>query len=109
MVDFLEGKKTNKEMQYLVDPYMDWLTREGVPVHDEFCVNLHEITVAPWPRFGMNGAAVHLKGRGDFVSIFLYELAPEASSAPIQHLFEEVILVIEGHGSASIEPKPMNP
>jgi hypothetical protein len=51
----------------------------------------------------MNGAAAHLKGRGDFISIFLYEIPPGAKSAPVQHLFEEVMLVIEGHGSATIE------
>jgi hypothetical protein len=103
MTDFLEGKKTNAEMRYLIDPYLDWLAGEGIPVHDEFCVNLHTLDVAPWPRFGMNGAAVHLKGRGDFISIFLYELAPGGKSEAIQHLFEEVIVVIEGHGSAQIE------
>jgi len=103
MTDFLEGKKTNAEMRYLVDPYKDWLADEGIPVHDDFCVDLHSLSVGPWPRFGMNSAAAHLKGRGDFISIFLYELPPGAKSAPIQHLFEEVILVIEGHGSATIE------
>ena len=102
MTDFLEGKKSNAEMRYLTDPYKDWLAGEGIPVHDDFCVNLHELPVGNWPRYGMNGAAVHLKGRGDFISIFLYELAPGAKSAPIQHLFEEVILVVEGHGSATI-------
>ncbi|MFM2128664.1 MAG: hypothetical protein RL477_210 [Pseudomonadota bacterium] len=101
--DFLEGKKTNAEMRYLVDPYLDWLKGEGVPVHDDFCVDLHKLAVARWPRFGMDGAAVHLKGRGDFISIFLYELPPGGKSAPLQHLFEEVVLVIEGHGSATIE------
>ncbi len=102
-MDYLEGTKTNAELRYLIDPYLDWLAEEGVPVHDDFCVNLHELPVGRWPRFGMDGAAVHLKGRGDFISIFLYELAPGAKSAPMQHLFEEVILVLEGHGSAAVE------
>ena len=103
MMEFVEGKKTNAELRFLVDPYKDWLEGEGVPVHDDFCVDLHSLEVGPWPRLGLEGAAVHLKGRGDFVSIFLYELAPGAKSAPMQHLYEEVILVVEGHGSAQIE------
>lgn len=88
---------------YLLDPYGAWAAGEGIPVHDEFCVDLHTLETRPWARTGTNGALVHLKGRGDFISIFLYELAPGAKSAPQQHLFEEVFLVIEGHGSAQIE------
>ena len=36
------------------------------------------VPTAPWPRFGVEGAIVHLKGRGDFVSIFVLDLAPGA-------------------------------
>ena len=99
-----EGSKVgNQEQRYLLDPYLDWAAGEGVPIHEGFCVDLHGLETAPWARTGTNGAFVHLKGRGDFISVFLYELTPGAKSAPCRHLFEEVFLVLSGHGSTQIE------
>jgi uncharacterized RmlC-like cupin family protein len=58
---------------------------------------------APWPRFGVEGGIVNLKGRGDFVSIFVLDLAPGAQAAPQKHMFEEVVYVLSGHGSTTVE------
>jgi mannose-6-phosphate isomerase-like protein (cupin superfamily) len=93
----------NQNLRYLLDPYLDWAKGEGVPIYDGFCVDLHTLETSPWARTGTNGAFVHMKGRGDFISVFLYDLSPGAKSIPQQHLFEEVFLVISGHGSAQIE------
>lgn len=46
---------------------------------------------------------MHLKGRGDFLAVFVIDLAPGASTEPQQHLYEEVIYVLEGHGSTTFE------
>ncbi len=51
--------------RYGIDPYLDWLAREGIPVTDDYGVYLFGVETAPWPRYGVNGAAVHLRGRGD--------------------------------------------
>ncbi len=93
----------NNDLRYLLDPYGDWAKGEGIPIHEEFCVDLHTLETGPWARTETNGALVHLKGRGDFASVLLYELAPAAVSSPQQHLFEEVMFVVEGHGSAQVE------
>jgi quercetin dioxygenase-like cupin family protein len=61
------------------------------------------VETKPWPRFGVNGAAVHCKGRGDFASMFLFEIPPGGSSTPQRHLYEEVIYVLEGTGSTQLE------
>ncbi|MCH8918066.1 MAG: hypothetical protein IIC52_08410 [Proteobacteria bacterium] len=87
----------------MLDPYLQWCGGEGIPIHEEFCVNLHQLETRPWARLGIDGALVHMLGRGDFISIFLYDIPPGAQSTPQQHLFEEVMLVVEGHGSAKIE------
>jgi mannose-6-phosphate isomerase-like protein (cupin superfamily) len=95
-----------KQTQYsgiLFEPYLDWAAGEGVPIVEDFCVDLHKVETAPWARAGVDGAFVHLKGRGDFISLFLYDLAPGAKSTPRGHLFEEVFMVLSGHGSTSIE------
>jgi len=86
-----------------VDPYLDWLKGEGIPTVEDFGVDLFNVPTKPWARMGINGAAVHLKGRGDFVSMFVLELPPGGSTAPQRHLFEEVLYVLSGRGSTTIE------
>lgn len=86
-----------------VDSYLDWLKNERIPLVEDFGVHLPEVETRPWPRYGVEGAAVHLKGRGDFVSMFLLDLAPGSASEPQRHLYEEVIYVLSGRGSTTIE------
>ncbi|MBA2690696.1 MAG: hypothetical protein H0U63_07830, partial [Burkholderiales bacterium] len=62
-----------------------------------------KVGTKPWPRFGVNGAAVHLKGRGDFISMFVLEIPPAGSTSPQRHLYEEVVYVLGGRGSTTIE------
>ena len=87
----------------LLDPYATWAAKEGVPITEDFGVDLLAVPTARWDRFGTEGGIVHLKGRGDFVSIFVLDLAPGAKSSPQKHMFEEVVYVLSGHGSTTIE------
>ena len=89
--------------RYGIDPYLDWLKGEGIPVVEDFGVYLFDVKTAPWPRYGVNGAAVHLKGRGDFANMFVLDIAPGKSTSPQRHLYEEVVYVLEGHGSTQVE------
>lgn len=87
----------------LLDPYVEWAAGEGVPVIEDFAVDLLTAPTKPWPRFGCDGAIINLKGRGNYCSIFLFELRPGAKSEPQRHLYEEVFYVLSGHGSTTIE------
>ena len=87
----------------LLDPYLDWAEAEGVPVVEDFGVDLLSADTAPWQRYGCDGAIIHLKGRGNFCSTFLLDVAPGAKTAPIRHLYEDVYYVLEGHGSTRVE------
>ena len=89
--------------RYGVDPYLDWISAEGVPVVQDYGIYLFDVETAMWPRYGMKGAVCHCEGRGDFASMFLFEIAPGGSSTPQRHLYEEVIYVLEGTGSTQIE------
>ena len=93
----------NRKDRVMLDPYLDWADGEGVPVIDDFGVDLLAAGTAPWPRFGVDGAIVHLKGRGNFVSVFLFDLAPGAKTAPLRHLYEDVYYVLSGQGSTKVE------
>ena len=89
--------------RYGIDPYLDWARGEGVPIYEDFGVDFFAIETARWDRYDAKGALVHVKGRGDFVTTYALELPPGGRAAPQQHLFEELVLVLEGHGSTTVE------
>jgi quercetin dioxygenase-like cupin family protein len=103
MTDGMSDGMNESGQNFLRDPYLEWCASEGVPIVNEFAVNLHDVETAPWARMGANGAFVHLEGRGDFMSIFVIDLAPGAKTAPQHHLYEEVVYVLTGQGSTTIE------
>ncbi|MEE8516742.1 MAG: hypothetical protein V3T02_08910, partial [Alphaproteobacteria bacterium] len=83
--------------------YLEWAEAEGVPIHEDFGVDLIAAETSHWPRYDVDGAIIHLKGRGNFCSAFLFSLPPGAKTAPQRHIFDEVFYVLEGHGSTQIE------
>jgi uncharacterized RmlC-like cupin family protein len=87
----------------MIDSYLEWVKKEGIPVTEDFGIDLFKVGTKPWPRFGVNGAAVHLKGRGDFIGMFLLDIPPSASTSPQRHVYEEVVYVLSGRGSTTIE------
>lgn len=94
---------TTAAARYGFDPYLEWVAKEGLPVVEDYGIDLFKVETRPWSRIDAKAAAVHLKGRGDFANMFLYELAPGKSTSPQRHLYEEVIYVLEGTGSTQIE------
>ena len=82
----------------MVDPYKDWAKAQGVPINESFGFNLLEMETAPWARFGVNGAIAHVAGRGDFMTVFVWEIPPGGKTEPIKHLYEEAVYVLSGHG-----------
>lgn len=89
--------------KFLVDPYQEWAKGEGIPIHTGAALDLFLVETKPWARFGVKGAFCHLDGRDDFLTVFLIELAPNAASAPQQHLYEEVCYVLSGNGVTEFE------
>lgn len=88
---------------FMVDPYGDWLRNENVPVIEDYGVDLLAAETKPWPRFDADGAVVHLKGRGEFNTMFLLDLRPGSATPPLRHMYEEIVFVIEGRGSTAVE------
>jgi mannose-6-phosphate isomerase-like protein (cupin superfamily) len=86
-----------------IDSYLEWVKKENLSVVEGLGVDLFTVPTKPWARTGVNGAAVHLLGRGDFVSMFLHEIPPNKATSPQRHLYEEVVFVLEGRGSTTIE------
>ncbi len=95
----------NRDLKFLLDPYGDWCAAEGVPVVSGFSVDTLACETAPWPRLGdgCKGAIINLKGRGDYMSVFVLDLPPAVATAPQQHVYDEVFYVLSGHGSMTIK------
>jgi mannose-6-phosphate isomerase-like protein (cupin superfamily) len=94
-LDFLDQK-------YLVDPYGNWAKAEGVPIVTGAAIDLMNVTVEPWARFGVKGAICHVDGRCDYLNAFVFEIAAGASSAPMRHVYEECYYVLDGTGTTEI-------
>jgi quercetin dioxygenase-like cupin family protein len=93
----------NGSPKFLVDPYLEWVKTEGIPVHEDFGFDLHTLEVRPWARMDALGCYAHALGRGDFVNMYVLEIAAGKHTAPQKHLFEEVVYVLEGNGSTQVE------
>jgi quercetin dioxygenase-like cupin family protein len=93
----------NGSPKFLVDPYLDWVKTEGVPIHEDFGFDLHALEVKPWARMDALGCYAHALGRGDFVNMYVLQIAPGRHTSPQKHLFEEVVYVLEGNGSTQVE------
>jgi mannose-6-phosphate isomerase-like protein (cupin superfamily) len=91
------------EVRYLIDTYLDWLGTEGIPIVEDFGIDLRAVEVKPWARLGALGAYTLLKGRGDFLDTYVLEIPPGGATEPQKHLFEEVVYVLDGRGSTTIE------
>jgi quercetin dioxygenase-like cupin family protein len=91
------------EPKFLIDPYLEWTKGEGIPIVEDFGVDLLEVETKPWARMEANGAIVHAKGRGDYLNVVVCEIPPGGAISPQRHLFEEVVYVLEGNGSTVIE------
>ena len=89
--------------KFMVDSYLDWAKREGVPMHEDFGLDLLAVETAPWARFGVDGAIVHVKGRGDCMTVFVLELPPGAATIAQRHIFEAAFYVLTGGGSTIVE------
>ena len=100
MTALAEARKTAR---LGLEPYNDWVQREGLTVHEGVGVDLPGLETKPWPRYGVNGAIVHLTGRGDFGNVFAIDIPAGGATEPQRHLYEEVVYVIEGRGSTQIE------
>jgi hypothetical protein len=101
--DTIKLLETDHEKRFLLDPYLDWVKAEGPPIHEDFGIDVLAVETGHWPRFDCNGAFLHVKGRGDHCSSYALDIAPGKRTAPMKHMYECFVYVLEGHGSTTIE------
>lgn len=89
--------------KFLVDPYMNFCKSEGIPIVEDFGIDMKTVETKPWARMGVNGAFAHLIGRGDFLAMYVIDIPGGGKTNPQRHVFEEVFYVVDGHGSTTVE------
>ena len=90
---------------FLVDTYLDWMGRQGIPIMEAVALDLNAVETAPWARLGggARAAFVRLRGRGDFVGLQVIEIPPASATDWARHLYDDVFYVLSGHGSTVVD------
>lgn len=83
--------------------YELWLEQEGLPVVGGFGLEeVAEVARAPWARLGGAGAYVKFNGMEGYTGMYVAEIPGAGALNPEKHLYEEVIYVLRGRGSAEV-------
>ena len=87
--------------------FTSWLERESLPVVRGAVVSdLTQLTLTANRRAGGDAAWIVLDGARGTNAGLLQAIAPGASLQPQKHLYESIIFVLEGRGSATIGDEP---
>jgi quercetin dioxygenase-like cupin family protein len=92
-----------REVQEWRSPYEEWKATQGLPtLHGLAVQNIFTEELAPWPQRNGSGVFINLDGTGGFNDTYLFELAPKQSSAPIKHIYEETVFILNGRGATTV-------
>jgi oxalate decarboxylase/phosphoglucose isomerase-like protein (cupin superfamily) len=84
-------------------PYTRWIAQEGLEILDAMYVqNLHTVELKPWARRGGRGVYLNHDASRTSNDCYVCEIAPGSQLAPQRQLFEEMIYVLDGHGSTAV-------
>ena len=84
-------------------PYTRWIAHEGLEIIDAMWVqNLHTVELKPWARRGGKGVYLNHDASRTSNDCYVCEIPPGSQLAPQRQLFEEMIYVLDGHGSTTV-------
>lgn len=84
-------------------PYDTFMEQEGVPIYRGIGVRrVQDLELAPWRRMGGRGTFIQLFGTEGLWGCYLAEIPPADALKPERHLYEEIVLVVEGRGALEI-------
>lgn len=83
--------------------YLRWLKEEGIPVIEGWAIpDVKKVPLHPWPRTGGLGVYVNLTGSEETTGGYICEIPPGGTLKPEKHVYEELIYVVSGKGTASV-------
>lgn len=90
-----------------IDSYNQWQQTQGIPIHRGFFIeDLRNVELSPWGLNGGLGAFINLDGAGETNDAYVCEIPAGGQLKPQNHLYEEMVFIIEGHGATSVWQKP---
>jgi mannose-6-phosphate isomerase-like protein (cupin superfamily) len=102
-IDAVHTLDTDYQKRFLLQPYLDWAKAEGPPIIEDFSIDVLACETGWWPRYDCKGAFLHTRGRGDHCTAYALDIPPGKKTAPVKHLYEFFVYVLEGHGSTVVE------
>jgi quercetin dioxygenase-like cupin family protein len=91
------------ERPYPETTYEQWMTGEGVPVVEGHGVeDILALPRCPWERLGAKGTIIKLHGMQGVTGAYVAEIPPGGALNRKQHLYEEMVYVLQGSGTAEI-------
>ena len=90
--------------------YERFMAKEGVPVIEGYGVSdVREIAMSAWSRLGCDGAYLQFYGSDGSTGIHAGKIAPGATTLPERHLYEEIVYILAGEGTAEIQQRDRVP
>jgi quercetin dioxygenase-like cupin family protein len=84
-------------------PYDRFMEAEGIPIYRGIGVRtVFELPLGPWKRLGGRGSYIQLFGTEGLWGMYVVEIPAGGTLNPERHLYEKVVLVIDGRGSTEI-------
>jgi quercetin dioxygenase-like cupin family protein len=84
-------------------PYDRFMEAEGVPVYRGIGVRrVQDLPMQPWQRLGGRGSYIQLYGTEGLWGLYVVEVPGAGALHPERHLYEKVVLVVEGRGTTEV-------
>jgi len=90
-------------------PYDLFMEAEGVPVYRGIGVRrVQDLPMTPWKRLGGRGSYIQLYGTEGLWGSYVVEIPGAGALNVERHLYEKVVLVVEGRGSTEVWQEGQN-
>jgi len=102
--DAIVDEKMAKKFETEKDsPYTRWVAAEGLDiVAAHYIPDLNTVELKPWERRGGRGVFINHEASRTSNDCYVLEIPAGGKVAPQRGLFEEQILILDGHGSTKV-------
>lgn len=84
-------------------PYTAWVRDEGLDIiSGHYVPSLHTVELRPWERRGGHGVFINHDASRTSNDCYVCEIPSGGKLAPQRHLYEEMVLVLDGQGSTTV-------